>query len=188
MHQPIRCLRYDTTCQRTSIDVAFIPCVRGPHILACSFPAVASFWRCPAYQEHPWDQAEPAPYRLRSNEAFRRRADRCLRDLMSCPFSREQTPQSACSYQQADSALETPDDLPGRSCALNLVQTLMAPRPPLTSQLSRSETWTWRNIRSSSRRHADFFLSSSSTSVNSASTTFSLPDGAAAPGECCDCA
>ena len=52
---------------------------------------------------------------------------------------------------------------------------------------SRRETRTRRNIRSS-RRHADLFLSSSSISVNSASTTFSLPDGGAVPDECCDCA
>ena len=50
---------------------------------------------------------------------------------------------------------------------------------------SRRETRTRRNIRSS-RRHADLFLSSSSISVNSASTTFSLPDGGAVPDECCD--
>jgi hypothetical protein len=82
---------------RTNIDVAFTPCVRGPHTLACSFLAVASFWRCPAYPERPGDQAELALYRLRSNEAFHRRADRCLRDLMPFPFSRERTLQSAWS-------------------------------------------------------------------------------------------
>jgi len=48
----------------------------------------ASFWRYPAYPEHPWDQAELARYRLRSNEVFHRRADRCRRDLVPCLVSR----------------------------------------------------------------------------------------------------
>src|SRR5258708_27283549 len=93
---------------RMNIDAAFIPCVRGPHTLACSFLAVASFWRCPAYPEHPWDQAELALCRLRSNEAFHRRADRCLRDWIPFPFSRERALQSASSPYQADSTIEKP--------------------------------------------------------------------------------
>ena len=60
--------------------------VQGPDILACSFLAVASFWRCPAYPERPWDGAEFAPYRLRSDEVFHPRADRSLRDLIPFPF------------------------------------------------------------------------------------------------------
>jgi hypothetical protein len=107
-------------------------------------------------------------------------ARRCLSP--DCPAGCRHLLNTAGRSSTSGPRIRETDYLPGCSSKRSSPAATMTPVSACTL-MGCSAMLLFEPPSSASERHADFFLSSSSISVNSASTTFSLPGGDSAPGE-----